>query len=475
VGKTSIEWTDHSWPVVNGCRRVSAGCENCYAERLTATRLSQTPKYVGLAVMKPGPEQIRRRDLADGSVRLTKVQGAARPRWTGKARLWAQHLDMPLKLKKPSRIFVCDMGDLFFEEVPDGVIAAVFGVMAACPQHTFQVLTKRPGRAREWFRSMGGPGWAERVCHSEAAALLPNGLPHPRDNTWPLPNVWLGTSVEDQATADERIPVLLDVPAALRFVSAEPLLGPVDMGLRLGAVGGVAGHCVDIDGGWWHSPGTCVGASVNCSGRCCQRGIDWVIIGGESGPGARPFDLGWGRALVEQCAEAGTACFVKQLGANPGTVTRATSNVGIAGTAVSLRLRDRKGGDPAEWPEDLRVRDFPKTATPSNLPEKLEAGGKNAADLGAGRINRAGTAEDIVAALGPGKPLNRAELAEETGATEAAVRSSLTKLRRRGLVQVEDGFWTLVENDGDNACRSRLEPESCIDTPGLESEATPDA
>ena len=171
MGKTSIEWTDVSWPVINGCRRVSRGCENCYAERLAATRLAHLPKYQGLAVIKRGPPKVLRRDFADGSVGLRQVDGKARPQWTGEARLWAKDLDMPLRLRKPSRIFVCDMGDLFYEEVPDEQIAAVFGVMAACPQHTFQVLTKRPERMREWFR------WVEATSRATRANGACGDLP----------------------------------------------------------------------------------------------------------------------------------------------------------------------------------------------------------------------------------------------------------------------------------------------------------
>jgi protein gp37 len=469
VGKTSIEWTDHSWPVVNGCRRVSAGCENCYAERLTATRLSQTPKYEGLAVMKPGPTGFRRRDMADGSVRLTKAQGPASPRWTGEARLWVPHLDMPLKLKKPSRIFVCDMGDLFYEGVTNEQIAAVFGVMAACPTHTFQVLTKRPARARAWFRWLDG--FAGRTTPRAACvSLAQRRSEHPKlrqldDHrfwTWPLPNVWLGVSVEDQATADERIPILLDTPAALRFVSAEPLLGPVDLTPWLGyseSYDRFIGPCPHGRDPWDRCEEDCTPGQV--------QGIKWVIVGGESGPGARPFDLEWGRAIVRQCAEVGVSCFVKQMGARPFWVDP------TSGFEVPLNLGDRKGGETSEWPEDLRVRQFP-TAPPSNLPGKSEAPpparGKNAADLGggdtAGIKNGVGadrvttpTIDAIRAALAPGKPLNRFELARATGRTRAAVSSCLTKMRARGAVVVEDGFWTLAAGGDDGT--------------GLESEVSP--
>lgn len=371
MGKTSIEWTDHSWPVVNGCRRVSRGCENCYAERLTATRLSSTPKYQGLAVMKAGPT------------------GPARPRWTGLARLWAPHLDMPLRLKKPSRIFVADMGDLFFEEVPDETIAAVFGVMAACPQHTFQVLTKRPDRAQRWmtFRWYGDTSGRAvtqaEICREEAIEQTPgarqaDGALTPLgqrlggyDRRWPLPNVWLGVSVEDQYTADARIPLLLDTPAAVRFVSAEPLIGPVELTSYLRPMLRLVVPAFDPA-----RAKAVIAEAFTEPVLQCQPGdqfsvipgvgVDWVIVGGESGPGARPFDVGWARSLVEQCRAAGAPCFVKQLGAWPFERPRPDRE-----HRHSLNLLSRKGSDPEEWPADLRVREFPTVAA-SNRPGKSE-------------------------------------------------------------------------------------------------------
>lgn len=359
MGKnTSIEWTDHSWPVVNGCRRISAGCERCYAERLTATRLSHTPKYKGLAVF-----------------------GKNGPRWTGEARLWVPHLDMPLKLKKPSRIFVADMGDLFYEGVSDETIDQVFGVMWAClflgrgdhgyPGHTFQVLTKRPERMRAYLAEDRRKRWAANaVLHGGGAApdriwdqVMSASGPHPR--------IWLGVSCEDQATADERIPLLLDTPAALRWVSAEPLLGPVK--IHPGLLG-------------------CVGHLAGTFGNPL---INWVVVGGESGPGARPFDLAWARLLVETCREAGVACFVKQLGAKPVTVTGATGNFRthegrrqVELTAERMVLNDRKGGAMEEWPPELRVREFP-AGPASNQPAKRE---EPAGPAGAGRETPASTA-----------------------------------------------------------------------------------
>lgn len=283
MGVTSIEWTDVSWPVVNGCRRKSPGCENCYAERLAATRLSKTAKYRGLA-----------------------IYGQNGPRWAGESRLWVKDLDMPLRLKKPSRIFVADMGDLFYERVTNEEIAAVFGVMAASPRHTFQVLTKRPERMLEWFK------WVNRTRSSMTsadfctAAAVNRGVKVPmvsdacwweRCGVWPLPNVHIGVSVEDQKRADERIPLLLQTPAALRFLSVEPLLEAVRIrGLIMSSPR--PGECECGHGhGFTRCPNTGGVAraidprrSPSCPGfrRAVGEGIHWCIVGGESGPGSRP-------------------------------------------------------------------------------------------------------------------------------------------------------------------------------------------
>jgi hypothetical protein len=153
-----------------------------------------------------------------------------------------------------------------------------------------------------------------------------------------LPNVWLGVSVENQHFADERIPLLLQTPAAVRFISAEPLLQGIDISRYLMAT---------CD----HGEEFC--EDVGCDGEPAP--LHWVIVGGESGPGARPFDLAWGRSIVQQCKAAGVACFVKQLGAVPMYLRWEDK----AMMPVD-RVRDRKGGDPAEWPDDLRVRQFPE-------------------------------------------------------------------------------------------------------------------
>ena len=288
---TKIEWCDETWTIARGCSMVSRGCQNCYAQRM-AHRFSGTGKaYEGLTEIGPNG-----------------------PRWNGTVRLVPESLGQPLRWKKPRRVFVGSMTDLFHEDVPNEYIAAVFGVMAACPQHVFQVLTKRAERLAEWFDwydreaaavwyKAGFAQWcAEDVMHKHEGALGGSDA----GAAWPLPNVWLGVSVEDQATADERIPHLLDAPAAVRFISAEPLLGPID----LAAYGFDCPAC----------------ANKNDVDAPCPYGRpDWIIAGGESGPGARPMHPDWARSIRDQCSAAGVAFFFKQNGAwGPGAVNVAS-------------------------------------------------------------------------------------------------------------------------------------------------------
>lgn len=319
---------DATWNPITGCSVVSAGCRHCYAMRLAGGRMRHHPSRAG----------------------LTRATSAG-PVWTGEVRLNESWLDHPLRWREPRRICVCAHGDLFHESVPDEWIDRVFAVMALAPQHTFLVLTKRPKRMREYIDTLpiraastparakrGVPYMDGRICEYLRAARP--GSP-PIDRAWPLGNVWLGVSVEDQATADERIPLLLQTPAALRFVSAAPLLEPVHIEHWLD----------DFPRG--------------------SRRVDWVIVGGESGPRARLCDVDWIRSIVEQCrAAAGTACFVKQVGAAPIVYHREAARIEDAGgrvdwddsgECVSARmiLRSRTGSDPAEWPADLRVREFP--------------------------------------------------------------------------------------------------------------------
>lgn len=346
--KTGIQWTDASWPVVNGCRRKSAGCEHCYAERLIATRLKNQPKYAGLATTTP-----------DG------------PRWTGEARLWEEHLFWPLRWTRPRKIFVADMGDLFYEGVLQSDIDRVFAVMALAPRHRFQVLTKRPDRMRAYLTlpetrdrivrairdvcadqclRMGRGKKFRNADGEECYDASPSGMIEGIEKgwRWPLSHVWLGVSVEDQATADERIPLLLDTPAAVRFVSAEPLLGPVVF-----TEDTPEGLYSWLDGLVHTGMGTIGADDVDEP----LRKLGWLIAGGESGPGARPCNVEWIGSIVDQCREAETPVFVKQLGAWPYRPD--PDGLAIPHANNTLRLKDRKGGDMAEWPGPLRVREFP--------------------------------------------------------------------------------------------------------------------
>jgi protein gp37 len=293
-----IEWTEATWNPIAGCSLVSPGCTNCYAMRRVAPRLAMnpaTPHYAG-----------------------TVQNSKAGPVWTGRIGIASDAVLLkPLRWKRPRMIFVNSTSDLFHPGVPDAVIDRIFAVMALCPQHTFQVLTKRPERMREYFAAVskhpiprlsddiaahmgemiGSQGmWAneasEQIADRMARALDPD------TGGWPLPNVWLGTSVEDQQRADERIPHLLATPAALRFISAEPLLGPLEIGR----------HLHDSDCAGWVARGLCI-----CS-EPREVSLDWVIVGGESGPGARPMHPDWVRSLRDQCADAQVPFFFKQWG-----------------------------------------------------------------------------------------------------------------------------------------------------------------
>lgn len=312
---TGIEWTDATWNPVRGCSRVSEGCRNCYAERVAGRFSGPGQPYEGL-IKTVARKRVRRRDLASGDVEL-KLEVVSTSRWNGTVRLVPEHLADPLRWRRPRRIFVNSMSDLFHEALPDEAIAAVFGIMVAAAKrgHTFQVLTKRASRLPAWFEHIRQEGKRRgigpaAVCVRAAAAELERAgeavwsafafeqerwLPK-----WPVPNVWLGVSAEDQAAADERVPLLLRTPAAVRFVSYEPALGPVYFdaiqipderaGLRFSAL---RRHHDDRFGS----------SDVT---------LDWIIAGAESGPGARPAELGWYRSVRDQCAAAGVAFFLKQ-------------------------------------------------------------------------------------------------------------------------------------------------------------------
>jgi len=308
---TNIEWTDSTWNPLRGCSRVSEGCRNCYAEKVAYRFSGAGQAYEGLAILRNGHAG-----------------------WTGKVELVEKHLLDPLKWKgvpelvpgsegvegqrakgqtklRRRRIFVNSMSDLFHESVPDAWIDRIFAVMALCPQHDFQVLTKRPARMLAYFG--GGfphPGSDRVMAIRVATAPLQSLAGYPRDAIhFPLPNVWLGVSVENQVAADDRIPLLLQTAAAARFISAEPLLGPVSLRWKNSTPFGTPHprHLKpDPDG----------------AGRVCTdeydglRELDWVIVGGESGAGGntRSMKPSWARTLRDQCQAANVPFFFKQWG-----------------------------------------------------------------------------------------------------------------------------------------------------------------
>jgi protein gp37 len=305
---TAIEWTDETWNPVVGCERVSKGCDYCYAKQIHDNRYKAF-----LAGKKVAPQY---------AVPFETVQ------------LMPERLDYPRHWRKPRRVFVNSVSDLFHEDVTDEFLRAVFAVMADAKQHTFQILTKRPQRMLEFLVG-------RTVMYGD-----------------PLPNVWLGVSVENQACANYRIPLLLQTPAAVRFLSCEPLLGP----LNLDKVGR----------GPWYSP--LEGWALDESGLAAESPcamIDWVIVGGESGAKARPCNVEWIEEIVRICRDTFVPCFVKQLGAVPmeseqtwraRELTRVLSvknRKRVPEGFVGWSMADKKGGDPLEWPLDLRVREFP--------------------------------------------------------------------------------------------------------------------
>lgn len=259
--KTKIEWATHTWNPVTGCTPISEGCEHCYAARMVK-RLAGRCGYPKDDPFRPGT-------------------------------FHADKLNDPLKIKKPSLFFVCSMGDLFHEAVKDELIDMAFAVMATAKHHTFILLTKRPQRMLNYCTG----GWQPRLIpHLRMLEKTPEdeGVSlHTRNMA--LPNVWLGVTAENQARADERIPILLSIPAAVRFVSVEPMLGPVDLN-RAGAI------WADMNG------------SIRPEYQQPCRTIDWVICGGETGPGARPMHPDWARSLRDQCKSASVPFFFKSMG-----------------------------------------------------------------------------------------------------------------------------------------------------------------
>lgn len=302
AAKTGISWTEATWNPIVGCTAVSPACDRCYAAREASTRLAHLPVYAGLAV--------------DGV-------------FTGEVRLLPERLDIPLRWTKPRMIFVNSTSDLFHEGVPDEYVAKVFAVMVLTPDHTYQVLTKRHGRMRSLLSSIA----FQELVVKETLAIWNKGsstklrekvgwlwtIDGKMPRTWPLSNVWAGVSAEDQKWADIRIPALLATPAAIRFVSMEPLLGAVDL-----------------------YPLAPMGTDDPRENEDFE--IDWIIVGGESGPGSRRMDPAWVESIRDQCGDLGVSFFFKQAG---------------EALAREWGLRSRVGKNPDEWPEGY-AQEFPE-------------------------------------------------------------------------------------------------------------------
>lgn len=329
---TRIERCDETWNPVTGCTKVSAGCKHCYAEVMAKRTFGKLCPPILVATAK-GP--------------------TVRPRVFTDVQTHTDRLDQPLRWKKPRRIFVNSMSDLFHADVPDAFLDQVFAVMALADWHTFIVLTKRPERMKSCLGSMtfGASIISEPSAYKRVVAAMdqPSWLPAGKSfrrvpESWPLPNVQLGVSVENQATANERIPLLLQTPAAQRIVSYEPALGPADFSAW------IRRHVVTPEG-------DCARWCPACGPEGPRPRIDQIIVGGESGPKARPCDVAWIRSTVRQCKAAEVACFVKQLGSRPVCVDGAATPGYPPGSRVPVRIKDSKGGDPSEWPADLRVRE----------------------------------------------------------------------------------------------------------------------
>lgn len=271
TARSKIEWTDRTWNPVTGCTKVSPGCDHCYADSI-ARRFAGTPAFPNGFDLTLRPER-----LAD-----------------------------PLRWTKPSRVFVNSMSDLFHSAVPDDFVADVFAVMSA-GFHVYQVLTKRHGRMRTLLTSDAFRADVERRRNQPGRWTIPGGM------EWPLPNVWLGVSVEDQQRADLRIPALIDTPAAVRFLSCEPLLGHIDLARHLYPTACPGGcSCRRPDDADAHECG-CTGPCTTSAWRP-SAALDWVIVGGESGAGARPMHPAWALHLRDQCTDADVAFFFKQWG-----------------------------------------------------------------------------------------------------------------------------------------------------------------
>jgi protein gp37 len=325
---TTIEWTDHTLNPLVGCTHASAGCKNCYAESASKTgRLQQFSQYHGVV--------------------------DERGHWTGKINFVPEQLKKLFKFRKPTRVFMPSMSDPFHTAVKDEWLDQIFAAIALNPQVTVQMLTKRPERMLKYFEQLYGDRFKSesqlKGCERE------DSLRKIYNRNLPLSNLHLGVSIENQKNADERIPVLLQTPAALRFLSVEPLLEAVELTKR--QLNGNQYNYLLND--WSPCGGGARGATAGGRIATFQSAIEWVIVGGESGPGARPCDTDWIYSIVEQCKNSDVAVFVKQMGSRLLCECRTPEHPDWDEFGPIYRMTG-KGTDINEWPERLRVREFPE-------------------------------------------------------------------------------------------------------------------
>jgi len=366
---SKIQWTEDTWNPVLGCSKISPGCKHCYA-------INHVHRMAG----NPNPK------IREANEGLTVIQGGE-PNWTGKVRLIPERLEIPLRKRKPTRYFVNSLSDLFHEELSYADIASVFGSMGLSSQHTFQILTKRSGRMLEWFEQGGprksdSPQYDMAGCAASALArrtLINMGELSEDEFTqsenhwidrypwlhasgpmmlWPLPNVWLGVSVESRDYL-HRIDHLRRTPAAVRFLSLEPLLED------LGNIGDYLKNRCPECGRFWKRGWRDCPNGIGCNGRP-SGGIDWVIVGGESGKGASPMHPEWVRSIRDQCVAAGVPFFFKQWGsAVPWDCTEQTRPNSF------ILLRDGSVGNLSHLDRDIYPNFLHRPQIMMRAPKKL--------------------------------------------------------------------------------------------------------
>lgn len=344
---SKIQWCDDTHNFWQGCTKVSPGCANCYAE-------ARDQRFHGGTHWGPGAPRLQSKSF-DAPLRWNEKPWVCEGCWNTQThnticnKCWSQRPNGNPTGFHRRRVFSLSLGDWLDPEVPIEWLVEMLDVIRRCPNLDFLLLTKRP---ELWPLRTGAV-----MRH-----LTPEGTEVGREpETWkmihawkhgsPPTNVWIGTTVENQEMADKRIPELLKIPAKVRFLSVEPMLGPVDLNKWIGPR---EFHFNGDEAALSDNPkfASAMAEMVRkASGMVC--GIHWVIVGGESGPKARPFNIDWARSIVSQCKAAGVACFVKQMGAKPQYFRwEDKSN-------CDFPLKDSKGGDMSEWPNDLRIREFP--------------------------------------------------------------------------------------------------------------------